>query len=704
MAVVSKRIETLLVLSALSVCVGAAFGAEAEGKFKPDWDSLTQYECPDWYRDAKFGIWAHWSAQCVPEQGDWYAKHMYEQGGAQYNYHVEHYGHPSVFGFKDICNIWKAENWEPDRLIQLYKRAGAKYFVALANHHCNFDCWDSKYQPWNSVNIGPKKDIVGVWAEAARKEGLRFGVTVHCARSWSWYEVAQGSDKSGPLAGVPYDGALTKADGKGKWWEGYDPQDLYAQNHAPGAKPDQAYIDKFYNRVIDLVDSYKPDLLYFDDGVMPLNTVSDAGLRIASHYYNASMKWHDGRNEAVMNTKNLPEDKRKALVWDIERGRTNQLAPYPWQTDTCIGSWHYSRSLFESHKYKTATTVITMLVDIVSKNGNLLLNIPVRGDGTIDEDEEKVLEDLAQWMEVNSEAIFATRPWIIYGEGPTSLPGDSFNEKKAVPYTSDDIRFTAKGDALYVILLGWPEKQAVIRSLGKSSPLVQGEISDIRLLGHDGKLEWTRNEDGLVIQMPAEKPCEHAFAFKIAGLKTNASADVSNLPWVPKSNPETEKATASKKGKNSKAKAGKASAPNVGKAGIVVTPGADGSLTLAAEFAEMHGAKIQIESRGERPNIGFWDNPKEWASWKAKVAQAGTYQVSALVASTKPESEFVVEIAGQQRIGKAPVTGGWDTYQTVPLGKVEISEPGEIAVSVRPRDEKTWKAINLSRIVLIPAK
>jgi len=178
----------------------------------------------------------------VPEHGDWYARGMYEQGSGHYTYHLEHYGHPSVFGFKDICNLWKAEKWEPDKLIELYKRAGAKYFVALANHHCNFDCWDSKHQPWNPVNIGPKKDIVGLLAQAARRSGLRFGVTVHCARSWDWYDVAHGSDKEGPLKGVPYDGALTKADGKGLWWDGLDPQELYCKAHEKGEKPDQAYV------------------------------------------------------------------------------------------------------------------------------------------------------------------------------------------------------------------------------------------------------------------------------------------------------------------------------------------------------------------------------------------------------------------------------------------------------------------------------
>jgi len=601
-------------------------GPVAAGPFKPEWESLeTQYQTPEWFRDAKFGIWAHWTAQCVPEQGDWYARRMYEEGSPDYKYHVEHYGHPSKFGFKDICNLWKAEKWEPEKLIQLYKRAGAKYFVALANHHCNFDCWDSKYQPWNTVNVGPKKDIVGGWAEAARKAGLRFGVTVHAGRSWSWYEVAQGADKTGPLAGVPYDGKLTKADGKGQWWDGLDPQDLYAQNHKPGDKPDQAYVDKFFNRVKDLVDKYQPDLLYFDDGVLPLNNISDAGLRIAANYYNSSIQWHGGKNEAVMTTKGLNPEQRKALVWDIERGRSDRCEPYPWQTDTCIGSWHYAISVFENHRYKTATTVLTTLIDIVSKNGNLLLNVPVKGDGTIDADEVKVLGDLAKWMDVNSEAVFGTRPWLIFGEGAGDVSAGNFGERNARAYSATDIRFTCKGDTVYAFILGWPEKPVVIRSMAKGSPLVTGDVNNVCLLGADCKLEWSRTDEGLVIKPPAKQPCESAYAFKITGLKANPAADVSNLPYVPKALP-----AAPAKGKAASAKA-------------KVTPGkpvsqaADGTLKLGADAAETHGSRIKVEAKSGKPNLGFWDDAADWAAWKANVTQAGTYEVSITAAAQKGE-------------------------------------------------------------------
>ncbi len=505
------------------------------GPFKPDWASLHQYQTPDWFRDAKFGIWAHWTAQCVPEQGDWYARKMYIQyskdkttgqysktPGADWKYSLDHYGPQSQFGFKDIDNIWHAENWNPDQLIDLYKRAGAKYFVALANHHDNFDCFDSKYQPWNSVNMGPKQDIVGKWAAAARKAGLRFGVTVHAGRTWDWFDVAHGADVDGKYAGIPYDGNLTKADGKGKWWEGYDPSDLYGPAGAartPEAK--LAYNVKFYNRVHDLVHKYQPDLLYFDDSVLPLNgEPGDYGLKIAADYYNSSIQWH-GKNEAVMNTKMLNMDQRQCLVRDIERGKSETIDPNPWQTDTCIGGWHYQRSIFDKHGYKKPGDIICMLIDIVSKNGNLLLNIPVRGDGTIDSDENACLESIASWMSVNTEGIFGTRPWKIYGEGPSTLPSDDkghfggLKDVSSKPYTTEDFRFTTKGNFIYAFSMALPQGQARIKSLGKLSP-EKVQVTNVDLIGAGSKVKWSREDDALVINCPAKLPSAYVSTFKIS--------------------------------------------------------------------------------------------------------------------------------------------------------------------------------------------
>lgn len=522
----------------------------ASGSFQPTWESLAQnYKTPEWFRDAKFGIWAHWSAQCVPEQGDWYARQMYVQGTRHYNYQVKTYGHPSKFGFMELDHLWTAEKWEPGKLMALYKRAGAKYFVALANHHDNFDAYDSKYQPWNSVNVGPKKDIVGTWAKVARANGLRFGVSNHSSHAWHWLQPAYGHDVEGDLAGVPYDAAaLTKNDGKGKWWDGLDPQDLYCGLRIPmpddlkTAKEaeawhhkndghwyenippnDNGYTKKWFLRCQDLVDKYHPDLLYFDDTELPLEW---AGLNIAAHFYNSSESLHDGRNEAVLNAKGLKPEHKPALVEDIERGVAEGIRPMPWQTDTCIGSWHYDRGIFEQHKYKTVAQVVRMLVDIVSKNGNLLLSVPVRADGTIDEDEAAFLAGMARWMDVNGEAIFGTRPWEIFGEGPSvteTAEKGSFGGARDVrkkPYTAEDIRFTKKGNVLYAMLMSWPEeKTALIKSLAANSPQVRGgRVTGVTLLGSESRLEWSQDESGLHVRLPDAAPSEHVVALKISGL------------------------------------------------------------------------------------------------------------------------------------------------------------------------------------------
>ena len=503
------------------------------GPFSPNWDSLQNYKVPEWYRDAKFGIWAHWGPQCQPEHGDWYARMMYIEGNDDYKFHVEKYGHPSKFGFKDVINEWKAENWDPDHLVNLYKNAGAKYFFALANHHDNFDNYNSKYHNWNSTKLGPKKDLIGGWAKAAKNNGLKFGVSVHAAHAWMFYQTAQGADKAGPLAGVPYDGNITKDMGKGKWWDGYDPQALYAQRHKVGLDggeqwdwthgasiPDKKYCDDFYNRTLDLVNKYNPDLVYFDDTVLPLYNVSDVGLRIAAHIYNHNIK-KNGSLEAVITGKILNEQQRKCMVWDIERGQSNKIEPLPWQTDTCIGNWHYDRKLYENKGYKSVKTVIHTLVDVVSKNGNLLLNVPVRGDGTIDDEEQAIVEGITAWNKSNGEAIFGTRPWKIFGEGPASDPAaavvaQNFNEGKGKPFSGSDIRFTTKGNVLYAIALGMPAQgKLVIKALGLNSGYYSEKITRIKLLSTDQELTFSRGNDALTINLPDNVSDQVAYSVRI---------------------------------------------------------------------------------------------------------------------------------------------------------------------------------------------
>jgi alpha-L-fucosidase len=504
--------------------------------FQPTFASLSQYQTPDWFRDAKFGMWAHWGPQCVPEQGDWYARRMYQEGDRDYVAHAARYGHPSRSGFKDIIRQWRAEEWRPDDLVALYKQTGAQYFMALANHHDNMDLWNSTHQPWNSTRVGPKKDLIGGWAKATRRAGMRFGVSVHAAHAWSWYEVSQGADKEGPLAGVPYDGKLTRAQGKGAWWDGLDPQDLYEQRHTPGQElvwdwnasrgssiPDKAYCDRFYARTMDLIEQHNPDLVYFDDTVLPLHPISDVGLRIAANFYNRSVKRNGGRLEAVLTGKVLNEEQRKSMVWDIERGAANDIVPLPWQTDTCIGDWHYSRPLFARHGYKTASSVAQMLVDIVSKNGNLMLNIPLPGSGTPDDDELAFVADFGRWMHTNGSAIYGSRPWAVYGEGPSTqaqapLREQGFNEGRTRPYTAEDIRFVQKGGKLYAFALAWPESgKLTIKSLAAGAPHAPGQVERVELVGAPGALEYTRSVDGLAITLPQRRRGDYVYTFEISG-------------------------------------------------------------------------------------------------------------------------------------------------------------------------------------------
>jgi alpha-L-fucosidase len=508
----------------------------AEGPFKPDWNSLTNYQAaPEWFRDAKFGIWAHWGPQCQLEHGDWYARGMYEEGGWQYKLHVKEYGHPSTNGFKDVIRVWKAERFDPDTLVGFYKDNGAKIFMALANHHDNFDLYNSTFQPWNSVALGPQKDLIGGWAKAARKHNLRFGVSVHASRAWSWYEVAQRADKSGPFAGVPYDGKLTKADGKGQWWDGLDPQELYAQDHKPGSSlqwewdakkgssvPDAAYMEKFFKRTRQLWDDYDPDQIYFDDTILPFHGVTDEiGLKLAAHFYNTSLD-RKGRAQAVMNGKWLSEMQRCALVYDIERGKANDILPQPWQTDTCIGSWHYDRGIYERKGYKSAASVVRMLADIVSKNGNLMLSVPLRRDGQPDEQEIEIVKEIGAWLKVNGEAIYATRPWKVYGEGPSTKAAEKgqFDGQKDVsdkPFTAEDIRFTQSkdGKTLYAIVLELPKDGKVtVKSLAAGSEKWPGKIGSVRLVG-GGRLKFTRDASGLHVRLPEKFVGKTALTLKI---------------------------------------------------------------------------------------------------------------------------------------------------------------------------------------------
>ena len=480
-------------------------GLSGDGPFEPTWDSLLEYETPEWYQDAKFGIWAHWSPQCVPEAGDWYARNMYIEDQRQYKYQIEHYGPPARFGYKELCAQWTLLNWEPDELIARYTNAGARIFIALANHHDGFDAWDSKNQPWNAAAIGPRRDVIGTWAAAARRQDLRFGVTVHQARNWWWFQPSHSADKSGPLVGVPYDGCLTQSDGKNQWWNGLDPQRLYGVKHPADALPDASYVKNFYDRTRDLIDQHNPDLLYFDDSLLPLGW---GGMNIGAYFYNHSLKTHGGRMEAVLNVKDVPSRLAKAVVADYERGLTAEIMKYAWQSETCIGAWHYLRLLYEKPGeyggYLPPRDVIHWLIDTVSKNGTFILNVPGKPDGTLDRKEIAVLDGITAWMQVNSEAIYDTRPWKVYGEGPNSVKAGSFQGESVSKLGEKDIRFTRNkpNSVIYALVLGWPTQPLAVHSLGLSSAVTPGRIGQLELLGTRQSVNWQQQADALQVEFP----------------------------------------------------------------------------------------------------------------------------------------------------------------------------------------------------------
>jgi alpha-L-fucosidase len=477
----------LLVASSSVVCL-LLTTVEAAEQFKPTVESLQNYKCAEWFRDAKFGIYLHWGVYSVPARAEWYARQMYIEGDSVYKHHVETYGHPSKFGYKDFIPMWKAERFDPDRLVALFKRAGAKYFTPCAVHHDNFDLWNSKYHEWNSVNMGPKKDITGMWRDAALKHGLRFGVTTHLARSYSWFQVNKGADKSGPYAGVPYDGADPNY---GDFY--HDPNEDTNRKHP--RNPPEHWRKSWARRIKDLIDNYDLDFLYFD-GAVPFQGQDQGrtGFEVIAYYYNQNIRRHGARLEGVLTIKKFKDHgiyADRIATQDMERKRAKELLTEPWQTDTSIGPWGY----VEGAKYRSVNDIIDELVDIVSKNGNMLLNVPPKADGTLDEETEQILLDIGKWFDVNGEAIYGTRPWFKYGE--------------------ENLRFTRKGEVLYVVALDWPAAGEPLTIPASVLGDKVGKVTSVTLVGHERKLQWQENASGLSLTMPDKAPCEHALSFKV---------------------------------------------------------------------------------------------------------------------------------------------------------------------------------------------
>ena len=475
----------------------------SEDPYPASWEGLSRmYVVPQWWREAKFGAWSHWSPQSMPEQGDWYARGMYMEGSPQYQYHLEQFGHPSEYGYKDICHNWIIDRWNPDELMDLYVEMGARYFMAMGCHHDNFDCYDSKYQPWNSVNIGPKKDIVGIWEKKAREHGLRFGIGFHNTPSRTWGQfmtVRYTSDKMGPMAGVPYDALQTTADGKGKWWEGLNPVDLYGEIHDKNDPLHSPFANQFMWRVDDAITKYHPDVIYFDEHAG--NSQVDLGVamglgflapQLIANYYNKSLQWNKGKMDVVVNLKGvgghynsfqknpelLPLADR-SLVKSTEAIIEQEIKAYPFQTETSIADWHYRTG----QKYMDAATVIQLLMQNVSRNGTMLLNLTQHGRGDLDPEVIVMAKDVGAWLKINGEAVFGSRPFEVYGE--------------------NNICFTRNNGYIYATIFNWDDSQITIKSLHSNGSTL-GKISRVDMLGSDIEINFVQNETGLTIT-PSQK-------------------------------------------------------------------------------------------------------------------------------------------------------------------------------------------------------
>ncbi|WNJ20078.1 alpha-L-fucosidase [Pontibacter sp. G13] len=499
----SRRLVMLLVLGLV------ATGCNLESRtttstpqktYEANWESIQQYEIPEWFADAKFGIFIHWGPYAVPAFGsEWYPRRMYEAdtvrnakgegkntNNPMYDHHVETYGGPDKFGYKDFIPEFKAENFNANEWLDLFESAGARYIIPVAEHHDGFAMYGSTKTRWNSVDMGPKRDVIGELAEATRARGLKFGASSHFAFNWNYY-------------------------GRKEGWDTNDPEfsDLYSRPHEQYTPCDEEFLAHWWDRTTEIIDKYQPDVLWFDFYI-DNEEFGPYHPKLAAYYYNRGEEWN---RDVVLQTKNFSMESfpEGSNVLDIERGRLSKIHKFPWQTDTSVGknSWGY----VTNWKSKTPTTLIHDLVDIVSKNGCLLLNVGPKADGTIPQDQAEVLLEMGEWLNVNGEAIYETRPWDVFGEGPTQFASGHHQEKKNKAFTAEDLRFTQKEGALYAIMMEWPESSEVLITSLKDTEM---EISAVELLGNEGDLAFEKTDAGLKVTLPAEAVGNHAYTIKIS--------------------------------------------------------------------------------------------------------------------------------------------------------------------------------------------
>jgi alpha-L-fucosidase len=484
-----KLTKLLLITAAAAGCAPSFANAStvpAAAKFQPTWQSLKKYEAPEWYKDAKFGIFIHWGPYSVPAKGsEWYPRQMYQKNDRTYHHHRSIWGDQSQFGYKDFIPMFKAQRWDPNEWVELFRKAGARFVVPVAEHHDGFAMYDSTHTRFNSVNMGPKKDVLGELAGAVRAAGMKLGASSHYAFNWDYYTHSSEFDTNDPA----YYG-------------------LYGRPHGDGEPADSRFIEHWYARTMEIVDRYQPDLLYFDFGFNKTEFETHRR-KLAAGYYNRAAAWG---KEVVLNYKKqaFPDG---AAVLDLERDRLDHIRRTVWQTDTMVTrrSWGY----IGDDDFKSVDQLVDMLVDVVSKNGVLLLNVGPRADGTIPKKARDILLEIGDWLDVNAEAIYDTRPWHTFGEGPNLICRRERRSRPYVPFTAEDIRFTTRARTIYAICLDWPGQELKIRALSSRTFLSTDGISDVQLLGADLKLKWSQDGNALKIELPAQQPCKYAFVFKI---------------------------------------------------------------------------------------------------------------------------------------------------------------------------------------------
>jgi len=483
------------------------------GPFRPTWRSLEQYQIPQWYRDAKFGIFIHWGVYSVPAYGsEWYPRQMYidaERRGVNFfRYHRETYGPQKEFGYKDFIPMFRAEKFDPQAWARLFKQAGARYVVPVAEHHDGFPMYACSFTQWDASEMGPRRDVIAELAQAVRAEGMKFGVSSHRAFNWIYYVRDPSFDNADPQYARLYGRPLKHLFEK-------DAAD-YKQNFPP---QDDQFKDDWLARCCELVDRYQPDLVWFDFGITPqleeanYDTNPFAGhlRQFAAYYYNRTSSNPDGLGVINYKWRAFPE---KAAVLDKERSKMAGIRVPFWQTDTAVSSssWGYTRN----QKYKSPDRLVDDLIDIVSKNGCLLLNVGPRSDGTIPEEDQAILLAIGRWLEINGEAIYETTYWKTFGEGPTTVSTDHLAESKDKPFVAEDIRFTTRGDVLYAIGLKWPDDHRItIKTLAEGAELFPEEIVQVQLLGSEQPLNWARTPAGLTVELPLQHPSEFAYVLKI---------------------------------------------------------------------------------------------------------------------------------------------------------------------------------------------